>query len=164
MSASWYWIAPSPKLHILTFPHCHFRAVSQSYLRCCLLGCSPRFAPDKTELATLKLYIFFLVDTCFLKLPANSCAAVGTTEKLCRGYLLAVSQGGGGYFVLNFLCAKDQAKGNSTGQVFSRFSRRLWRGFLGMFFPLLFPPILQLLSPSMPLFTKYWASHHLFIS
>ena len=25
-----------------------------------------------------------------------------------------------------------------------------------MFFPLLFPPILQLLSPSMPLFAKYW--------
>ena len=35
----------------------------------------------------------------------------------------------------------------STDQVFSRFSGRLWRGFLGTFFPLLFPPVLQLLSP-----------------
>ena len=52
----------------------------------------------------------------------------------------------------------------STGQVFSRFSSRLWKGFLVTFFPLLFPPILQLLSPSMPLLTKYWAGHYLFIS
>ena len=52
----------------------------------------------------------------------------------------------------------------STGQVFSRFSGRLLRGFLGTFFPLLFSPILQLLSPSMPLLTKYWAGHHLSIS
>ena len=32
----------------------------------------------------------------------------------------------------------------STGQVFSRFSGRLWRGFFGTFFRLLFPPVLQL--------------------
>ena len=38
-------------------------------------------------------------------------------------------------------------KNVSTGQVFSRFSGRLWRGFLGTFSPLLFPPVLQLLSP-----------------
>ena len=48
LSASWYWTPPSPKLHILTFAHCHFGAVSQSYLRCYLLGCSPHFAPGKT--------------------------------------------------------------------------------------------------------------------
>ena len=48
-----------------------------------------------------------------------------------------------------------------TRQALSSFSGRL---FLGTFFPLLFPPVLQLLSPSMPLFTKYWAGHHLSIS
>ena len=47
----------------------------------------------------------------------------------------------------------------STGQVFSRFPGRLLRGFLGTFFPLLFPPVLQLLSSSMPLFG--WAGHQL---
>ena len=52
----------------------------------------------------------------------------------------------------------------STGQVFSRFPSRLWRGFLVTFFLLLFPPILQLLSPSVPLLTKYWAGHYLSIS
>ena len=45
MSASWHW-TPFKKTYILTFPHCHFRAVSQSYLRCCLLGCSPHLAPN----------------------------------------------------------------------------------------------------------------------
>ena len=45
MSDSWYWTPPSPKPCILTFPCCHFGAVSQSYLRCCLPGCSPHFAP-----------------------------------------------------------------------------------------------------------------------
>ena len=34
--------------YVLTFPPCLFRAVSQSYLRCCLLGRSPHFAPHKT--------------------------------------------------------------------------------------------------------------------
>ena len=43
MSASWYWTPPSPKLHILTCPY-YFGAVSQSYLRCCLLGYSPQFS------------------------------------------------------------------------------------------------------------------------
>ena len=51
-----------------------------------------------------------------------------------------------------------------TGQALSSFSDRLLRGFFGTFFPLLFPPVLQLLSPSMPLFTKYWAGHHFSIS
>ena len=32
--------------YILTFPPCLFGSVFQSYLRCCLLGCSPHFAPD----------------------------------------------------------------------------------------------------------------------
>ena len=48
MRASWPWTPLSPKPYILTFPHCHFGTVSQSYLRCCLPGCSPHFAPDKT--------------------------------------------------------------------------------------------------------------------
>ena len=51
-----------------------------------------------------------------------------------------------------------------TGQVLTDFSDKLWKEFLHMFFPLFFPPILHLLSPSMPLFTKYWAGHHLSIS
>lgn len=54
----------------------------------------------------------------------------------------------------------------STGQVFGRFSSRLWRGFLGTFSPLLFPPILQLLSPGtwarrkpmVPGFRNWWCS------
>ena len=33
---------------IYWLPYCHFGAVSQSYLRCCLQGCSPHFAPNKT--------------------------------------------------------------------------------------------------------------------
>ena len=36
---------PSPKPYILTFPHCCFGAVSQSYLKCCLPGCS-RIVPQ----------------------------------------------------------------------------------------------------------------------
>ena len=59
LSASWYWTPPSPKPYMLTFPDCHFGAVSQSYLSCWLPGCSPHFAPNKTELTTLKFYIFF---------------------------------------------------------------------------------------------------------
>ena len=48
--------------HILTFLlPCLFGAVSQSYLRCCLLGCSPHFAPNKTKLATLMLCFFFFL-------------------------------------------------------------------------------------------------------
>ena len=44
-------IPASPKSHICwsspTLP-CLFGAVSQNYLRCCLLDCSPYFAPNKT--------------------------------------------------------------------------------------------------------------------
>ena len=54
---------PSPKPYILTFPHCPFGAVSESYLRCCLLGCSPHFAPNKISLTTLTSWFFFPVDS-----------------------------------------------------------------------------------------------------
>ena len=88
----------------------------------------------------------------------------GTTEGLWRGYSstcpkgaicwapVAVTQADGGSSVLSLLCAKDQTNETvSTNQIFSKFSGRLWRGFLGMFFPLLFPPVLQL-SPG----TQAW--------
>ena len=65
MSISWYWTLPSPKPYMLTFPHCHFGAVSQSYLRSCLLGCSPHFSPNKTKLATLMLCFFFFLSQDF---------------------------------------------------------------------------------------------------
>ena len=61
MSASWYQTPPSSKRYILTFPHCCFGAVSQSYLRCHLLGCSPHFAPNKTH--NSQVVHLFLVDT-----------------------------------------------------------------------------------------------------
>ena len=48
MSASCHWTPPSPKPYTLTFPHCRFGAGSQSYLRCCLPGCSPHSTPNKT--------------------------------------------------------------------------------------------------------------------
>ena len=49
-----------PSLLILTFARYLFGAVFQSSLRCCLPGCSPHLAPDKTPLSTLMLYIFWL--------------------------------------------------------------------------------------------------------
>ena len=59
--------------------------------------------------------------------------------------LSAEPQAGGGSSVLSLLCAKDQTNETvSTNQIFSKFSRGLRRGFLGTFFPLLFPPVLQL--------------------
>ena len=79
--------------------------------------------------------------------------------------LVAVAQVGEGSLSLIFFVPRIRpVKTVSTGQVFSRFSSRLWRGILSSFFPLLFPPVLQLFSPSMPLLTKYWAGHHLSIS
>ena len=110
--------------------------------------------------------------------PPNRWVAVGATEGLWKGAsparpeastilctLVAAAQVGGGSSVLNLLCAKDQANENCEhSQVFSRFSGRLWRGLLCTFSPLLFPPVLRLLSPFMPLLTKYWAGHHLSIS
>ena len=52
---------PSLKSYIaLTFPLFHFGTVFQSYLKCCLLGCSPHFAPNKTLVTSLQLCNFFL--------------------------------------------------------------------------------------------------------
>ena len=56
---AWLHEFPLQQNHILTFPSYLFGAVSQGYLRCCLLGCSPHFSPNKTYLATLTLWIFF---------------------------------------------------------------------------------------------------------
>ena len=86
----------------------------------------------------------------------SSVCPVGSTI-LCT--LVAVAQVGGDSFVLNLLCAKDQANENCEHRSgISRFSGRLLRIVLSMFFPLLFPPVLQLLSPSMPLLTKLGGS------
>ena len=62
----------------------------------------------------------------------------------------AVAQVGDGSSVLTLLCAKEPVKTVGKDQTFSSFPSKLWRGFLGMFFPLLSPPVLQLLSPSQP--------------
>ena len=70
---------PSPKPYILTFPHCRFGAVSESYLRCCLLGWSPHFAPNKTSLTTLKLYNFFL-----LTIAISNHDAVKVLHSICQ--------------------------------------------------------------------------------
>ena len=121
-------------------------------------------------LIPLKSLIF-----CFLKHPANSEQRWVQLRDSSRGYspvcpkasticsaLVAVAQESGGSYVLNLLCPRIRPmKSVSTGQVFSRSSGRLWKGFLCTFFPLLFPPALQLLTPSMPLLAKYWAGHHL---
>ena len=46
---SWLHVFPLHQNHIYTdLLTCHFGAVSKSYLWCCLPGCSPHFAPDKT--------------------------------------------------------------------------------------------------------------------
>ena len=48
-----HWTPHSPKSYILTSPHCLFGAVSESYLRCCLL-CSVLILPQiKCSLATI---------------------------------------------------------------------------------------------------------------
>ena len=53
---------PSPKSYILTVPHCLFGAGSPSYLRGCLPGCSPRFAPNETTCNSHVVHL--LVDVC----------------------------------------------------------------------------------------------------
>ena len=58
VSAWLHWTPASPKSYILTFPHYLFRTISQSYLQCCLLGCSPRLASNKS-LAKLVQYFRF---------------------------------------------------------------------------------------------------------
>ena len=49
--------------YISWFPRCLFRAVSQSYLRCCVLCLSPQFCLlNRTQFPTFRLSIFFSVD------------------------------------------------------------------------------------------------------
>ena len=76
--------------------------------------------------------------------------------------LVAVAQEGEGSSFLN-LCAKGQANENCEHRSgIQQIFQQVMKGILGMFFfPLLFPPVLQLLSPSMPLFD--WSGHHLSI-
>ena len=83
--------------------------------------------------------------------PVNGHVAVGAPgcpkgSTICYA-LVAIAQAGGGSSVLNLLCVKIQANENCE--------HRLWRGLLGVFFPLLFPPVLQLLSPG----TWAWLKH-----
>ena len=74
--------------------------------------------------------------------------------------LVAIGQAGESSLALNLLCAKEQAKENSgTGQAFSSFSGSLWRGFLGIFFPLLFLPSFDCATV-----WKFWWGHHLYTS
>ena len=79
-----------------------------------------------------------------------------------RGYVVAVAQVSGDSSILNLLCAKDQANENCEhrSQIFQQVMKRIPLHV----FPLIFPPVLQLLSSSIPLLTKYWAGHHLSIS
>ena len=53
----------TPKSLSIDFPYYLFGAVSQSYLKCSLLGSSPHFSPNKTQLTTLKLGIFLVNNT-----------------------------------------------------------------------------------------------------
>ena len=94
MSASWYWTPLSPKPYIFTSPYCHFGAVSQSYLWCCLPGCSPHFAPDKT---TWNLYIFlswhqdplsYTISSSLLKSMSTELVMLSNHLILCHSLLL----------------------------------------------------------------------------
>ena len=49
----WAGMGEFNSVHILTFPNYPFEAVSQNYWRCFLPGCSPHFAPNKIQLATV---------------------------------------------------------------------------------------------------------------
>ena len=88
------------------------------------------------------------------------CSAFFTVQLLLLPKLVGV------LLSLIFVPRTRPMKTLSTGQVFSRFSGRLWRGFLGTFCPLLFPTVLQLPSPGtwaqpkpmMPSFRTYWSS------
>ena len=55
--------SPFTKNHVYTdhSPHQLFGTVSQSYLKCCFLGCSFHSAPNKTELAILTSCLFFFL-------------------------------------------------------------------------------------------------------
>ena len=94
--------------------------------------------------------------SCFLEPAANRRVAVGAVEGLRKGCSSVCPKGtlppkpvGVLPSLIFFVPRIRPMKTVSTGQVFSRFSGRLWRGFLGTFFPLLFPPILHLLSPGL---------------
>ena len=105
--------------------------------------------------------------SCFLESPWEQASGSGCSRVSWRlYYLLCLSsccQGVGVLPSLIFFVPRIRPiKIVSTGQVFSRFSRRLWWRFLSTFFLLLFPPSFQLLSPSMPLFD--WGGHQLSIS
>ena len=99
----------------------------------------------------------------FLQHPINRQAAVGAPGCL-EGSSISCALVYGVSSVLN-LCAKDQVNENCEQQV--RYLADFLVGYegdslVGTFFPLLSPPVLQLLSPSMPLFD--WPGHHLSIS
>ena len=72
--------------------------------------------------------------------------------------------------VWEFFCPESLCQGSGHWKLWAqvRFLADFLAGYevdsLARFFPLLFLPILKLLSPSMPLLTKYWAGHHLSIS
>ena len=55
-----------------------FGAVSQSYLRCCLPGCSPHFAPNKTTHNSQVVHLF-LVNITFYPLTFQ-CAFTKNTD------------------------------------------------------------------------------------
>ena len=58
-SAKITWTPPSPKSHIC-WPSPHlFGAVSQSYLRCCLLGYSPHFVSNNNSQLLTPCFFFF---------------------------------------------------------------------------------------------------------
>ena len=47
-------------MYVYNLPPCLIGSIFQSYLRCCLLGCSPRFAPYKTT-GNSHVVLFFVV-------------------------------------------------------------------------------------------------------
>ena len=66
MSASQYWTPPSPKPYIVTFPHCHFGAVSHSYLRCCV-----QILPQIKLNSQLSSCASFLVNSRLIRSPGG---------------------------------------------------------------------------------------------
>ena len=96
---------------------------------------------DWTELNKILIPLQSLV-SCFRKPPANRWASVGapvcTKGFTICGALVAVVQALGVLLSLIFFVTRIRPMKNvSTGQVFSRFSGRLWRGFLSTFSSLL---------------------------
>ena len=115
---------------------------------------------------------------CFFELPVNRWASVGSVEELWQGLLSSVSWRLHYLLWLNSCCPSEWGffcpqlslcQGSGQWKLWAQvrhlavFLARYWKGILGTFFPMLFPPVLQLLSPSMPQFTKYWADCHLSI-